>query len=61
MKTMKYLIEIIDNRNGKADLEIDAEGYGKWYAHNPINGLIIPCKYKWQVKKIQEEPKHWDI
>ena len=55
------MIEIIDNRNGKQDLEIDVEGYGKWYAHNPINGFIIPCKFKWQAQEIKNNPECWDI
>jgi hypothetical protein len=58
---MTHLIEIIDNRNGQAELEIDSEGYGRWYAHNPISRLIIACKYKSQAKDIQRNPESWDI
>ena len=58
---MKHLIEIVDNRNEKVGLDIDAEGYGRWYAHNPLNGKIIGCKYKWQAKQIQEDPFGLDI
>jgi hypothetical protein len=58
---MKTMIEIIDNRNGKQDLEIDLEGYGKWYAWNTESDKIVPCKFKWQAQEIKNNPECWDI
>jgi hypothetical protein len=55
------MIYIIDNRNEKQDLEIDFEGYGKWYACNSESGKLIGCKYKYEAKDIVENPENWDI
>ena len=55
------MIEIIDNRNGKQDLEIDSFGFGKWYAWNTQTNKIVPCKFKWQAQEIKNNPECWDI
>ena len=55
------MITIIDNRNNKAGLEIDEQGYGKWYAWNPLTDLIISTKFKYEAETIAKSPEEWDI
>ena len=38
--------EIIDNRKGQEDFEIDEEGNGKWIIRNIKTGIILPLKRK---------------
>ena len=55
------MIQILDNRKGQQDLEIDNEGYGRWYAYNPKTHQIIGCKYKQEAIEIKRNPNDWDI
>ena len=38
--------EILDNRKGQEDFEIDEEGNGKWIIRNIKTGIILPLKRK---------------
>jgi|15BtaG_2_1085339.scaffolds.fasta_scaffold85826_2 hypothetical protein len=51
------MIHIIDNRNGKADLKLQKNGVGKWYAHDEYSGYYIACKTKYIAMHIKKHPK----
>lgn len=55
------MIEVLDNRKGQYDLEIDSYGYGRWYAHNPKTHQIIAFKYKYQAIDVKEYPEQYNI
>lgn len=55
------MIQILDNRKEQYDLEIDNEGFGKWYIYNTDNNKIISCKYKSEAIEIKRNPNDWDI
>ena len=58
---MKKFIHIIDNRNEKADLEIDNEGYGRWYVWNECTDKIVATRTKQQATEIRTNFNEWDI
>ncbi len=55
------MVHIIDNRDGKADLEIYEDGYGNWYAWNDENDKCIACQHRCDALDIKNMPHNWDI
>ena len=58
---MKQFIQIIDNRNGKADLEIDEYGNGKWYVWNESNDKCIAVPTKQDAMQVKRYHREYDI
>lgn len=52
----KKIYKIIDNRNGKDDLEINEDGTGKWYIEHLPTGCLTPTYTK---KESQIIIKHY--
>lgn len=50
--------EIIDNRQGKADLEIFEDGEGKWYVENKKTGRTVALRTKAQAKAEVKNPTY---
>ena len=58
---MKNNIKILDNRNGKADLEIDEFGNGKWYVWNECTDKCIAVPTKQDAMIIKRYSTQYDI
>lgn len=56
--TRRKDFEIIDNRGGKADLEIDEDGRsGRWYAVNKVTGQMIMAETKADAQRLIDGAK----
>lgn len=54
-------MQIIDNRNNLAGLEIQDNGDGNWYVLNPATGNCIAVRYKQQAKLIVKNSDLWEL
>lgn len=58
VKERKQDFEIIDNREGKADLEIDEDGSGRWYVENKKTGSIVSLRTKAEAQAEVKNPTY---
>ena len=59
-KDIKQDFQILDNRKEQEGLEINEEGYGKWYVKNIKTGSIAAAKTKVEAQFMAKNPDSWD-